>query len=503
MSHFIVILSLLLPAFSASSAWATYDNPTCDSVCGQIVDTSTDKILNTSGTDGWSAPDTAWCSANPTNNVTGGTTGTTVASLSANATTATDQNRCQYHDSQVLNYCLAYEATTSTDKFNIPLLALDVGAAATCGIECFNPISSTIGAACHITSTAASAAQILDEMSQSSSGVSKDIGEILGAAGIANNVVGVMTTTGGLSHISNIVEFMKDQPANTASASQANKLNACISMGVMSAMAAMRVAQLASHAASKQSSCQSVLNLLSSQPVITASTGTATGEGGSTAGASGATSGGSIIGSGAASASNIASTAACAQNGIGSCPDSGQMSAATDGGLMSSTGLDQTAGTALAAQDLPALANAINSGQSAGSMIGSAMQGQGVDGAIDTIKGITDDMQKNLVSVAASPAYSSSGAGGAVKPAQSAFGKGFDFGSSAAGATPAGELKFNRAPSAIADGDIWHEGYKGSIFQIVSTKIVETKDRINSMDWSTPLNRALMGLPAQKKESAK
>lgn len=498
----ITTMSFLL-LFSASSAWATYDNPTCDNVCAQIVDTSTDQVLNTSGADGWTAADTAWCGANPTTNVSGGAAGaTTIASLTANSNTATNQNRCQYHNSQVLTYCLAYDATTSSDGMEIPLLALDIGAAATCGVVCAESVGSPVtpwSMACRVSSTAASAAQILDELTQSNGGVSKDIGALLGAAGIANEALGAFETNG--LQISDLVSYLKGSDGLTQNGanmtSTSGKISACVSAALMTAMAALRVKDLASHAVSKQTACQDVLNLLGTQPVITASTGTASGAAGSTAGASAGVAGSSISGSGAASASGLGQIAGCAQTGITSCPNAGQMSAATDGGILNSTGLGPLAGAALANQDLPALANAINSGQSAGSMISGAMKGQGVDTFADSLKNIADDMQKNLNALPALAPYSGAGAGGSAKATQSTFGKGFDFGGGPT-AAPSSEVKFERTPAATADGDIWHEGYKGSIFQIVSTRIVETKDRIHPMDWSTPLNRALMGLPAQK-----
>ena len=54
---------------------------------------------------------------------------------------------------------------------------------------------------------------------------------------------------------------------------------------------------------------------------------------------------------------------------------------------------------------------------------------------------------------------------------------------------------------AMADGtDIWHSGVKGSIFQIISNKLEKTGNRIESLEWATPLNRALNGLPNSSKK---
>ncbi|MGK5085470.1 hypothetical protein WDW37_19455, partial [Bdellovibrionota bacterium FG-1] len=49
--------------------------------------------------------------------------------------------------------------------------------------------------------------------------------------------------------------------------------------------------------------------------------------------------------------------------------------------------------------------------------------------------------------------------------------------------------------------DIWHEGFGGTIFQIVSTKLVKNQDRIENLEWDTPLNRALVGLPSRSQKA--
>ncbi|MEK6706502.1 MAG: hypothetical protein AABZ06_12020 [Bdellovibrionota bacterium] len=53
------------------------------------------------------------------------------------------------------------------------------------------------------------------------------------------------------------------------------------------------------------------------------------------------------------------------------------------------------------------------------------------------------------------------------------------------------------APQAVDDDDIWHSNATGSIFQIVSNKLVKTRGRVEMLEWSTKLNRAITGLPAK------
>jgi hypothetical protein len=55
-----------------------------------------------------------------------------------------------------------------------------------------------------------------------------------------------------------------------------------------------------------------------------------------------------------------------------------------------------------------------------------------------------------------------------------------------------------KTPVSTGDGsDIWHSGVKGSIFQIVSTKLVKSESRVEQLQWASPLNRALNGIPVQ------
>jgi hypothetical protein len=59
--------------------------------------------------------------------------------------------------------------------------------------------------------------------------------------------------------------------------------------------------------------------------------------------------------------------------------------------------------------------------------------------------------------------------------------------------------KARRVPANTgAPGDIWHEGFAGTIFQIVSGKLDSSRDRVAELEWDSPLNRALTGLPAKK-----
>lgn len=70
---------------------------------------------------------------------------------------------------------------------------------------------------------------------------------------------------------------------------------------------------------------------------------------------------------------------------------------------------------------------------------------------------------------------------------------------SSAGTTK--EMKFGK-PNLELDSkstDIFHKDWKGSIFELISLKIQGVKNRLESMEWSLPLNRAFNGLSNRPK----
>jgi hypothetical protein len=98
------------------------------------------------------------------------------------------------------------------------------------------------------------------------------------------------------------------------------------------------------------------------------------------------------------------------------------------------------------------------------------------------------------------------GGGGSSKPQGTAnrpMATDFTFGMRAPAGTTSSEAVFEKMKRDVApeaDGDIWHEGYGGSIFQIVSVKLSKARDRVDQLEWETPLNRALTGLPSKKQK---
>jgi hypothetical protein len=473
--------SLFLILFSITSAHAdTYDDTTCDNVCSQIVNTTDAKALGITGADSWTSSDDAWCAANPYSSSTPPST----------TTLASQDNRCQYHNTQVLTYCIAYEKTQAAKGMEMPLLMLDVAGAAICGVACAETVAPTgIYAACRIDSTAASAMDIYDAMVLESDPTARALTGVMGAAGIASNLSSLKDIQGSQG---NIKDFFKGATGDH------DKRNACITAGILAAGAGMRAWDMSHQQQSKQSACTDVKNLLSNSPVIgvlnTTTTPVAQAGSSSNVSISGVNSqnrtAGAITGSGAG---GIQAQLSCAQNGLTSCNygNQGQASAATDGGLLSSSGLDKSAAQQLAKSDLSGLSSTPDASSLISSALGSTAGDVGTKIA-EVAKAAQQDGQKLAK---ASGSYSGGGSAVAEAPQAPGFGN-FNFDSGPAGEKKE-EVKFDRAP-ASASGDIWHADFKGSIFQIVSSKIVETKPRVDNLDWTTPLNRALMGLPQQK-----
>lgn len=149
-------------------------------------------------------------------------------------------------------------------------------------------------------------------------------------------------------------------------------------------------------------------------------------------------------------------------------------------------------------------------GESPNSIIGSALPEDNRDSVMEGLKKIDEDLQSGRLSIpGASETTFAGGGGGGRKsggpssPTTLTYGGHHDS-SSAAGK----ELVFEKSVPAtrnlasLSGDDIWHSEWKGSIFEIVSHKLDNTRDRVEKMDWITPLNRALMGLSNQPKTPA-
>lgn len=147
---------------------------------------------------------------------------------------------------------------------------------------------------------------------------------------------------------------------------------------------------------------------------------------------------------------------------------------------------------------LGAVGNAFASGQGLSGFM------SGIDGlgtASQIVAGIEKDVKNGkiaLASTALGGTYSGKG-GGKTMVAKKDTTNPFEmnFGARAPATTAEKEIAFKgKAKEDLAsDGDIWHSKWHGSIFELVSVKLTKSRDRIDALEWTSPLNRALAGLP--------
>lgn len=142
----------------------------------------------------------------------------------------------------------------------------------------------------------------------------------------------------------------------------------------------------------------------------------------------------------------------------------------------------------------------LSAGESPNSIIGSI---PGLGG----FAAATKQLEKDILSGKIKPepgqstygSFGGRGGSSATKAAPNPFGfLGQQGGALSGGPSETAFEKMKKNPELLSGGDIWHEGYGGSIFQLVSEKLGKTRDRIDELEWETPLNRALLGLPAKK-----
>lgn len=183
----------------------------------------------------------------------------------------------------------------------------------------------------------------------------------------------------------------------------------------------------------------------------------------------------------------------------------GLQNAATAGGITpdSPAGQNlQNLGNQLASQ-LPQTAQGLAGGQSPASAAGGMMP-QGTPGSVtQALKNLDEASKKHpLVELSSNSLYS--GGGHPSKNGSSGGGDLFNFGNlfnkgkSDDGAGKSQEIAFgsqNKMAKPTLGTDIWHQGFQGTVFDIISIRLKQDRDQVNQMEWATPLNRALMGLP--------
>lgn len=507
----------------------------CDNFCGNLVAEAAEEFqdtkqfkqeeidkrtMNTSGSGGWSQKDDEWCAKHgspsdpslPKQEVKDSDyVDKTQCNVPMLKTDDSCKNvnkkllRCKYRNSMVIPQCLAYQAAAQANEWQYPLMILDFAAAATCAGACIWTWAGDAGnIACGAATFVTSGMEMTAQCYMSSSGIQKAITGVAGTAGAVSALIPLINATSsaqGAGLTTKTVETGGKGTSQTAA-----KVASCASMVLMAIIGGIRVANIIQTDGAKEDACEALQKMASEaqvmdpfgQPDVNFNNyAPKNGSGGGTqvAGTGGSTSNPGGLGGGASKDANCVS-----QNGLISCPVAGvppgTTVASTDGGFLSKTGLDKVAA--------PMAKQMIDAGvgrrkPDAAGIMGAAL-GEGANtaegqGLKDLAKAAQDDANK-LGGIFGSSVYS--GGGGGRSSASAAAAAGPMFGFKAAGPAAHSDLEFEKRKKGdnilSPDGDIWHEGYRGTIFQIVSGKLEVTRGRVDQMEWQTPLNRALNGL---------
>lgn len=527
MKHFPVLF--LIVVFSAGSALAQLYNASapqlnangtpvlnrsqCDSVCTMLVDGG-GKFKGLGGQTGWLMSDDQWCAnhgaqtnplitAQPLSSTPGSVPNEacSVQMRGGDSSCSDNQQRfthCTLHNGQLEQQCQAYVTANDGKSGEKVVLFLDIAAAGSCGVACLGSLTNpSLLAACRISSTAAGVGELIEVLKQKSDAVSKAISGAGAAYGLYSQY-GAMKAAGGAK------EYFSGGTANgttTAPTAPATDLaqaetpakekqkdgEACKSAMIYAMMTLMRFQAIESQSSAQDSACQSVLSLASQSNTISGSSLLSLS---ATGGSSAPTvSSGS---SGISAANNSTESALrCVSSGgsVGSC--TGQnAAAATDGGMLSSSGLAPLlAPTASQIANSP-LGKLLGEGQGDPSQaIGAAAAGSsgGSPELASTVISAANAM-KPYMSQIMGQADVTQLAGGGGGAARGHPGSGENSTNPMAaiaallGGTPKEEaisgtgMQVFRAKAEAAD--IWHSHTRENLFEIVSRRIEKVSLRI-------------------------
>jgi hypothetical protein len=500
------------------------------------LDSYTTGINGGSWATGANSPDDQWCANHGyiTNPATPADGTATVSTQTCNVTmlngdtNCADTNikimRCQMHNSQVIPQCLAYQAIDGASKAEGAVLALDIAAAGICGAACaatnmsIGTAAPIVETACQAAGATATVAELVSVFAMSSGPVSSAINGLMAAgAGTATGIslaggIGVGTTTKGLDDAATHANPM-DLPGTESTctegvgctagedpthltvgsenpekshqeASKSKKATSCSAAVVFAMMAGIRGASWSNYKGHlRDNACHDIQSLASN--VLSGST-TPTGGTNNPAGTgfSGVvTAGGTVStpGSGGSSSGNIAggTGGTTTSNLDPSVPPA--LSAATDGGMLTQTGLDK-----LVAKPAAEIAKALSNGTTPAQALQSALGSTGNSGAAGALAGLAQAAQENANSLGgkvnlgslpsamyASGGGSRSGGGGeASNPFANLFGQ---QGAGAGASRATASESFGGSARAM---DIYHTGTTQNLFEIVSGKVSQVAGRV-------------------------
>jgi hypothetical protein len=406
---------------------------------------------------------------------------TSCDSLCSNSTVSASNPSLQQN-----TQCAAYNTAGSSKTMDYVVLGLEGVALGTCVTACAGQ-ASILGASsqalCTDSNTVAQGAQIVSAlMVKDQSAASKLMGALSGAAGIGISAF----EGGGMSGVWS-TKFGDTKPADL------KQKQACMTSVFLGLSMAQRIMAINSENSTQNQACNAVQALNSQNGIIN-----------STGGVSGGSS--STASSNAILSNGVQAGLTCvAGNGLASCASGTPAAAAMDTGALIKSGADQQ--LASAAQGItPGLVSAVQGGASAGSVVGGAASagGAGFGDAMKTLADAAGEIsgESGEGEVGLALGTTTGGGGGAGHRASNDDSSG-DIGSllagvfgkqaGAGGAQPAvRSLAFAQDTSS----DIYHTGYKGTIFDIVSQKTASVKNRVESLDFASPSNRVMNGMSA-------
>ncbi|MEK6706501.1 MAG: hypothetical protein AABZ06_12015 [Bdellovibrionota bacterium] len=404
----------------------------------------------------------------------------------------------QAANSQVGPHCAAYKASDESKGPEIALMALDLAVAGMCGYACVaQTVQPWMYSACAWGSFSAGAAELISSLAMKSNST---LQKVIGAAG---GSAGAYYGYKGISAVSALKAASSSSGLTTAAAKEAAaKKSSCISAITFAMMTGLRAANMNKQDEMKENSCNAVTRLASEYPVLPQGSAS----GGSTAGQAGSSSGGRATDQARQGLQCISS-----KGGLSACvTNAGKVSAsATDAGFLSRSGLDRAVAP-MALEGLDKLSDKLkdklNGKVNAGSML-SAMSGDSLGEFGADLAKIANSAQEHADEFGSisSVAFTNGGKGGSNVNTAKGDGilsfPGFNFNNDQKTTGTSTLVSFNsqeRKPAA-GDDDIWHSSSTMTIFQIVSIKLNQSAGRIEKLDWSTQLNRALTGTRSQLK----
>jgi hypothetical protein len=432
--------------------------------------------------------------------------------------------RIESRENQIGALCDAKDMADGATRNNTTAAGVFTAAAVTCGLACAS--FGFAETACQVAQMGASAWDVIGGMllhSQESSGYSalqQVAGKGMGLFHVDNS--GIFSKQASAAGDAAVKELLKKNPQATAEMQRAasekaaqdyrqKRLGSCIAAGVMGAVASLKWVNIAKSRHSAEAACVDIGDLDSTLP------GAGDGYNAPQYHAGGGTPSGSPTGADNGAIMADALQGDLSSDEIASFPNGQGIQNAINAGDKQVLGLLPNSSqipNALAKAGMPIqdIAKRLQAGESPASLMASAFPGMSSDAAAAFKALEADAAAGKLALKGASPdvagtAYAQKGGGSGSKSAAKDGGPGLDFGKFGLGSTRGigispKEIAFkgqDRKPSSFARGDIWHEGWRETIFQIVSDKINQARSRVDQLEWATPLNRALNGLPARKR----